>query len=106
MAHELSLPCDLHTACDLVATVVNILESRSDDIHMVVCIDTSCDAETEKVETTETVLACYRIAVSEDVTDLASAYTCLNVEFDRKSLCWKLLLRDLVKTRSASTKMA
>ena len=30
VAHELCLPYDLHTASDLMTTVVNILESRCD----------------------------------------------------------------------------
>ena len=83
MSHKLSLPYDLHTACDLVTTVVNVLESSCDHVHMVVCVDATCDAETEKVEAAETVLASHRIAVSEDVTDLATTYTSLDVKLER-----------------------
>ena len=97
MSHKLSLPYDLHTACDLVTTVINVLESSCDHVHMIVCIDATGDAETEKVETSETVLTSYRITVSEDVTDLAATYTGLDVELDSESLCRELLLRDLVK---------
>ena len=106
MTHELCLPYDLHTACDLMTTVVNVLERCCDHVHVVVCINTACDAETEKVETSETVLTSYRITVSEDVTDLAATYTGLDVELDSESLCRELLLRDLVENASASTKIA
>ena len=97
VTHKLSLPYDLHTTCNLVTTVVNILESRCDHIHVVVCVHTASNAETEKVETTETVLTGYRIAVSEDVTDLTTTYTSLDVELDSECLSWELLLRDLVE---------
>jgi hypothetical protein len=64
---------------------------------MVVCINSTSDAETEKVETSETVLTSHRITVSEDVTDLAATYTGLDVELDGESLRRELLLRDLVE---------
>ena len=70
VTHELSLPYDLHTASDLMTTVVNVLESSCDHVHVVVCINATCDAQTEKVETTETVLTSYRITVCKNVTDL------------------------------------
>ena len=85
MSHQLCLPYDLHTACDLVTTVVNVLESCCDNVHVVVCINTTCDAETEKIETSETVLTSYRVTVSEDISDLAATYTGLDVELDCKS---------------------
>ena len=44
-----------------MTTVVNVLESCCDNVHVVVCINTTCDAETEKVETSETVLTSYRV---------------------------------------------
>ena len=97
VAHELSLPYDLHTACNLVTTVVNVLESSCDHVHVVVCINTACDAETEKVKTTETVLTSHRITVSKNVTDLAATYTSLDIKLDCESLCRELLLRDLVE---------
>ena len=97
VTHKLSLPYDLHTTCNLVTTVVNILESRCDHIHVVVCVNTAGDAETEKVKTAETVLTSHRITVSKDVTDLAATYTGLDIKFDSECLCRELLLRDLVK---------
>ena len=80
-----------------MTTVVYVLESCSDHVHVVVCVHTTSDAEAEKVEATEAVLASYRVAVREDVSDLASTYTCLDIELDCKSLCRELLLRDLVE---------
>ena len=38
VTHQLSLPYDLHTACDLVTTIVNILKRCSDNIHVVVSV--------------------------------------------------------------------
>lgn len=97
VSHELSLPSDLNTASDLVTTIVNVLEGCCDHVHVVVSVHTASDAETKKVETTETVLTSYRIAVSEDVTDLTTTYTSLDIELDGECLSWELLLRDLVE---------
>ena len=97
VTHELSLPSDLDTTGDLMTTVVNVLEGCCDHVHVVVSVHTASDAETEKVETTETVLTSYRIAVSEDVTDLTTTYASLDVELDGECLSWELLLRDLVE---------
>ena len=72
VAHELGLPSDLHTASDFVTTIVNVLEGCCDHVHVVVCVHTASDAETEKVETTETVLTSYRVTVSKDVTELTT----------------------------------
>ncbi len=38
VTHQLCLPNDLHTACDLVATVVYVLKRCSDNVHVVVCV--------------------------------------------------------------------
>ena len=38
VTHQLSLPYDLNTACNLVATIVNILQRCSDNIHVVVSV--------------------------------------------------------------------
>ena len=97
VTHELSLPSDLDTTSDLVTTVVNVLEGCCDHVHVVVSVHTASYAETEKVETTETVLTSYRIAVSEDVTDFATTNTSLDVELDGECLSWELLLSDLVE---------
>ena len=39
VTHEFSLPNDLHSASDFVTTVVNVLESSCDHVHVVVCIN-------------------------------------------------------------------
>ena len=97
MTHELCLPNDLHTACDFVATVIHVLEGSCDHIHVVVCIYTACNAETEKVESAETVLTSHRVTVCKDITDLTTTYTCLDIKLDGESLSRELLLRDLVE---------
>ena len=38
VTHQLSLPYDLHTASDLVTTIVNILKRCSDNVHVVVSV--------------------------------------------------------------------
>ena len=55
-----------------MTTVIHVLESCSDHVHVVVGIHATSDAEAEKVKATETVLTCNRITVSKDVTDLTS----------------------------------
>ena len=95
VTHQLCLPNDLHTACDLVATVVNVLQRSCENIHVVVSVRTTSDAQTKEVKTTKAVLASYRVTVCKDVTDLATTYTSLEVKLDSKSLCWELLLRDV-----------
>ena len=97
MAHQFSLPNDLNTASNLVTAVINVLEGSCDHIHVIVCVHTASDAETEKVETSEAVLTGHWVTVCEDVSDLASTYTGLDVELDCKSLCREFLLRDLVE---------
>ena len=67
MTHQFCLPHNLYATCNLIATVINVLECCSNHVHVVVGIYTACDAETEKVETSEAVLACHRIAVGKDV---------------------------------------
>jgi hypothetical protein len=46
---------------------------------MVVGIDATCNAETEQVETSETILASYRVAVCKDIANLTTTYTGLEV---------------------------
>ena len=46
-----------------MTTVINILKSGRDYIHMIVRIDASGYAKTQKVEASETILACDRITV-------------------------------------------
>ena len=38
VTHQLSLPYDLHTASDLVTTIVNVLKRSSDNVHVVVSV--------------------------------------------------------------------
>ena len=38
VTHQLSLPNDLNTTCDLVTTIVNVLQSCSDNVHVVVSV--------------------------------------------------------------------
>jgi hypothetical protein len=97
VTHELGLPNDLHTASDLVTAVIYVLKSCSDHIHMVVCVHTASNAETEKVKATKAVLTGHRIAVCKDISDLTTTYTCLDIELDCECLRRELLLRDLVK---------
>ena len=51
MTHKLGLPNDLHTAGNLVATVKYVLKSYSDNVHMVVGIYSTCNAEAEQIKT-------------------------------------------------------
>ena len=95
MAHELCLPYDLHTALDLVAAVVYVLEGCCDHVHVVVGVYTASDAEAEKVKTSETVFTSHRVTVSEDVSDLAATYAGLDVELDGECLCRELFLRNV-----------
>ena len=95
VAHKLSFPCDFQTAFDGVTTVVDVLQSGCDDIHVVVGVNTAWDAETHEVVATETVLTCDRVTVGEDVTDFAGADTSLKVELAGQSLCRELFLRDV-----------
>ena len=97
MTHQFGLPNNLYTMLDAVTTVVDVLECNSNDIHVIICIYTTCDAQTKKVQSSETVLTGYRITVSKDVTDLAATDTSLDVKFDGKSLCRELLLRYLIQ---------
>ena len=87
MTHELSLPNDLHTALDLIATVEYVLEGYCDHIHVVVCVDTACDTETKKVKTAETVLTSHRVTVSKDISDLTTTDTSLEIKLDSECLC-------------------
>ena len=80
-----------------MTTVIYVLESCSDHVHVVVGVDAASDAETEKIESTETILTSHRVTVSEDISDLATTYACLDVELDGECLCRELFLRDLVK---------
>ena len=87
MAHQLGLPNNLHTSSNLVATIVDILQSGRNNSHMVVGIDTTSNAKTKKVKTSETVLTSYRVTVGKDIANLATTNTSLKVELDSKSLC-------------------
>ena len=95
MTPQFSFPGDFQTTFDGVAAVVDVLQSGCDDIHVVVGVNTTWDAETHEVVATETVLACDRVTVSEDVTDFASADTCFEVELACQSLCREFFLRDV-----------
>jgi hypothetical protein len=62
-----------------VTTVINVLEGYCYDVHVVVCIDTARNAETKKVETSETILSGNRVAVSKDITDLTATDSGLDI---------------------------
>ena len=94
---ELCLPYDLHTALDLMTTVVYVLESGSDHVHVVVGVCAAADAQTQEVVATETVLTSDGITVSEQITDLAATDTGLAVELDCEHLGGELLLGHLVE---------
>ena len=80
MAHEFSFPNNLHTAGDFVTTVVNVLESGSDHVHMVVGVCAAADAKTEEVISAETVFTSHGIAVGEDVANFASTHAGFAIE--------------------------
>ena len=73
VTHQFGFPGDLQTTFDGVAAVVDVLQSGCDDVHVVVGVDTAWDAQTHEVVATETVLACDRVTVGEDVADLTGA---------------------------------
>ena len=79
VTHEFCFPCDTYAVFVFVTTVVNVLLCCCDNIHVVVCINAASDAETEKVLATETVFACDRVTVSEDVTDFATTNTSFEI---------------------------
>ena len=97
VTHEFGLPYYLHTTGDFMTAVVYVLQCGCNHIHMVVCVHSTRYAQTQKVKTSETVLACHRVTVSKDVSYLAAAYSRLDVKFDCKSLGRELLLRDLIE---------
>ena len=97
VTHELCFPYDLHSSCDLMTTVIYVLERCRNHVHVVICVNTTSNAETEKVKTSETVLAGYRIAVCKNISDLTSTYTSLDVKLDGQSLCRELFLRNLIE---------
>ena len=75
VTHEFCFPCDTYAVFDFFAAVVNVLQSCCDNVHVVVSINAASDAETEKIQSAETVFACDRVTVSEDVTDFAATDT-------------------------------
>ena len=95
MTHQLSFPSDFETALDGVATVVHVLQRSGNHVHMVVGVHTTWDAETHEVVATETVLACDRVTVGEDVADFAGTDASYEIELAGQSLSRELLLRDV-----------
>ena len=81
MAHQWSFPLDSDTASNLVATVINILQRCSNHVHVVVSVNAASNAQTQQVETTKAVLTSHGITIGEDVTNLATTNTSLEVKF-------------------------
>lgn len=93
VAHEFCFPCDAYAVFYVVAAVINVLQSCCDDIHVVVCINAAGDAETEKIQATEAVLACDRVTVGEDVAYFAATDASFEIKFDSECLCREFFLR-------------
>ena len=91
MAHKLGFPHNFHTTCDFMTAVIYVFEGGCNHVHVVVGICAAADAETEEVISTEAVLSCNGIAVSEYIADLTTADTSLAIKFDCQSLCRELL---------------
>ena len=92
VAHKLGLPNDADTACNLVAAIKDILQCHSDNVHMVVGVDTAGNAQAQQIKTSEAILASHGVAVSQDVTDFAATDTRLQIQLYGQSLCGELLL--------------
>ena len=95
VAHELGFPSDFETAFDGFATVVHILEGGGDDIHVVVGVDTTGDAEAHEVVATKAVFTGHGVAVGQDVANFASTDTGFKVELAGKGLGGELFLGNL-----------
>ena len=95
VAHQFGLPDDADTACNLVAAIEDILQRYGDNVHMVVGVDTACNAQAQQIQASETILASHGVAVSQNVADLAATDTCLEVELHGQSLRGELLLGHL-----------
>ena len=97
MAHQGCFPLDGYTTRNLVAAVVHILQGGGDDIHVIVGIHTAGDAQTQQVESAETVLAGYGVAVGKNVANLTTADASLKVELAGERLCGELFFRHVAQ---------
>ena len=86
MAHERSFPCDAYSACYFLAAVVHILQRGCYNGHVVVGIYAARYGEAQQVKPGKAVLACNGVAVGQQVSYLASAYSGLEVQLYRKRL--------------------
>ena len=91
MAHERSFPCDAYSACYFLAAVVHILQRGCYNGHVVVGIYAARYGEAQQVKPCKAVLACNGVAVGQQVSYLASAYSGLEVKLNGERLCWEFL---------------
>ena len=65
MAHQLGFPFDFDPVFDFFPTVVDVFEGSGDDIHMIVGVCASADAEAKEVVAVKAVFPRDGVAVSE-----------------------------------------
>lgn len=95
VAHNRCFPNYFHTVFDAVSSIINVFQSGGDDVHVVIGIDAAWHAEADEVVTTEAVLTCLRVTVSEEVANLATTDTGFKIKFHCKGLSWELFFRDV-----------
>ena len=95
VAHQWCLLSDSQTTSDGFAAIIDILQSCCDHLHMVVGIYTTRDTQTYQIQTREAILAGLRIAVRQDIANLARTDTSLQVELASQCLSWELLNRHM-----------
>lgn len=75
VAHERCFPRNSYTACNLSPALINVLQRSCYNSDVVVCVDAARNGKAQQVETCEAVFASNRVAVGQEITNLASADT-------------------------------
>ena len=92
MAHQRSFPFYGYTAGNGFAAVVDILQSRSHNLHVIVGINSARNAKAHQIETAKTVFARHRITVGQHVAYLTRADSSLKIKLTCKRLGRKFFL--------------
>ena len=97
VSHQRSFPLDSYSVVYFVSSVIYILQGNSNNVHVIVCIDTARNCKTQQVKSVETVFSCNRVTVGKDISYFASAYAGFKIKLYCKSLCREFFFRNICK---------
>ena len=73
VSHQFSLPRNLQSSCNLLSAIVHVLQCSGNHIHMIISVYTARNAQSYKIQSSESILTGYGVTICQHISNFASS---------------------------------